>query len=217
MAQLVPTVGIVKPGSGMNMGKVMAAKRKSFKAWKTGKGTRASYDAAKGNARHAVYHAHQEADKKVYENIDPKSSEVYRLANQFRRENTDVIGDKPVKNDAGEMSLSKDSKQKAWLEHYQRLLNVELDWDPDHLSYQSPVEGPPIPITIDMVKKAISQMKAGKALDPSGIVLEMIRAASQLQSSTMARYPLTGSSVSLSASTRERGTLWKGATIRVSS
>ena len=50
-----------------------------------------------------VHHAHQEADKKVYENIDPKSLEVYRLANQFRRENTDVVGDKPVKNDAGEM------------------------------------------------------------------------------------------------------------------
>ena len=117
--------------------------------------------------RHAVHHARQEADKKVYENIDPKSSEVYRLANQFRRENTDVVGDKPVKNDAGEMSMSEDSKQ-AWLEHYQRLLNVEFDWDPDHLSYQSPVEGPPIPITTDMVKKAISQMKAGKAPGPSG-------------------------------------------------
>ena len=38
--------------------------------------------------------------RKVYENIDPKSSEVFRLANQFRRENTDVVGDKPVKNDA---------------------------------------------------------------------------------------------------------------------
>ena len=36
------------------------------------------------------------------------------------------------------------------------------------------VEGPPIPITIDMVKKAISQMKAGKAPGPSGIVVEMI-------------------------------------------
>ena len=69
------------------------------------------------------------------------------------------------------------SKWKAWLEHYQRLLNAEFDWDPNHLSDESPMEGPPIPITIDMVKKAISQMKAGKALCPSGIVVEMIRAA----------------------------------------
>ena len=120
---------------------------------------------------------------KVHENIDPKSSKVYRLANQFRRENTDIVGDKPVKNDAGEMSMSEDSKQKAWLEHYQRLLNVEFDWDPDHLSYQPPVEGPPIPITIDMVKKAISQMKAGKAPGPSGIMVEMIRAADDMGAS----------------------------------
>ena len=116
------------------MKKAIAAKRKAFKAWKAGKGTRASYYAAKRNARHAVHHARQEADKRVYENINLKSSEVYRLATQFRRENTDVAGDKPVKNDAGEMSMSEDSKQKAWLEHYQRLLN-EFVWDPDHLSF----------------------------------------------------------------------------------
>ena len=79
--------------------------------------------------------------------------------------------------------MSKDSKQKAWLEHYQRLLNIEFDWDPNHLSYQPLVEGPPIPITIDMVKKAISQMKAGKARGPSGIVVEMIRAAGDMGAS----------------------------------
>ena len=101
----------------------------------------------------------------------------------FRKENADVVGDKPVKNDAGEMSMSDDSKQKAWLEHYQRLLNAEFDWDPNHLSDESPVEGPPIPITIDMVKKAISQMKAGKAPGPSGIVVEMIRAAGDMGAS----------------------------------
>ena len=42
--------------------KAIAAKQKAFKALKTGKGARALYDAAKRNARHAVDHAHQEAD-----------------------------------------------------------------------------------------------------------------------------------------------------------
>ena len=79
--------------------------------------------------------------------------------------------------------MSEDSKQKAWLEHYQKLLNVEFDWDPDHLSYQPSVEGPPIPFTIDMVEKAISQMKAGKAPGPSGIVVERIRAAGDMGAS----------------------------------
>ena len=59
--------------------------------------------------------------------------------------------------------MSEDSKQKAWLEHYQRLLNTEFDWDTNHLSDESPVEGPPISITTEVIKKAISQMKAGKA------------------------------------------------------
>ena len=54
-----------------------------------------------------------------------------------------------------------------------------------NLPYQPPVEGPPIPITIDMVKKAISQMKAGKALGPSGIVVEMIRAAGDMGASVI--------------------------------
>ena len=90
--------------------KAIAAKGKDFKAWKTGKGTRASYNAAKCISRHALHHACQEANKKAYENIDPKSSEVYRLANQFRGDNTVVGGGRSVKNDAKEMSMSKDSK-----------------------------------------------------------------------------------------------------------
>ena len=73
--------------------------------------------------------------------------------------------------------MSEDSKQKAWLEHYQRLLNIKFDWEPDNLSDKPTVEGLPNPITTDTVKKAISKMKAGKALDPSGIVVQMIRAA----------------------------------------
>ena len=55
---------------------IAAAKGKAFKAWKTGKGTKASYNAAKCISRHALHHAHQEANKKAYENIDPKSPEV---------------------------------------------------------------------------------------------------------------------------------------------
>ena len=49
-----------------HVGEVITSKRQAFKAWKTGKGTRASYHAAKRIARHAVHHARQEADKEVY-------------------------------------------------------------------------------------------------------------------------------------------------------
>ena len=122
VAQLSHTVGNLKPGGGMNMWKrPLLPSRKLSRPGRLVK--------ALG---HHTMQPNEMPDmqctmlnKKVYKNIDPKSSEVYRLANQFRRENTDVVGDKPLKNDAREMSMSEDSKQKAWLEHYQRLLNIE--------------------------------------------------------------------------------------------
>ena len=52
----------------------------------------------------------------------------------MRRENADVVSNKPLRNDAGELSMSEEAKEKAWPEHYERLLNVEFEWDPEHLS-----------------------------------------------------------------------------------
>ena len=79
-----------------------------------------------------------------------------------------------------------------------------------------------------MVKMAISQMKTGKAPGPSGIVVEMIRTAGATGASMirdlaaaiitmMARYLPTGSSVSLSVSTRVREMHWRGTNNMVSS
>ena len=131
---------------------------------------------AKHIPRRVVHHAHHEADKVVYEGIDHKSSDIFRLANQIGKENIDIVGHKILNNDNGAMSMSEEAKQNAWAEHYERLLNVKFDWDPDHLSNEPLLEGLPIPITIDMVKKAISKMKSGKAASPPGIVV-MIKAA----------------------------------------
>ena len=54
---------------------------------------------------------------------------------------------------------------------------MEFEWDPEHLSDKPPLEGPSIPITILMVKKVISKIKFSRAAGPSGVVVEMIRAA----------------------------------------
>ena len=73
-------------------------------------------------------------------------------------------------------------------EHHERLLNVYFEWDSEHLSDETPLEGPPIQITIDMVKKVIFKMKFGKAACPSGVVIEIIRAAGDARA-TMVRDP----------------------------
>lgn len=153
-------------------------KRRCFKAWKSG-GSRAAYNAAKRVSNRAVYHAISEAEKVVLENIDPKTADIYRLANQMRRDNQDVMGEKPVKNDAGELSLDDEAKKKAWKEYYVRLLNVEFPWNPDDLSDETPVEGPSVPITTEMITEAIGRMGLGKAAGPSGIIAEMLRPAGE--------------------------------------
>ena len=85
------------------------------------------------------------------------------------------MGEKPVKNDAGQLSLDEEAKKEAWREHYERLLNVEFPWNPEDLSEESPVEGPSEPITLEMITKAINKMASGKAAGPSGIVAEMLK------------------------------------------
>ena len=52
------------------------------------------------------------------------------------------------------------------------LLNEEFSWNPEDLTAD-----PPIHIDVEMVVKAITKMKTGKAAGPSGIVAEMLKAS----------------------------------------
>ena len=116
----------------------------------------------KRTSNRAVHQARSEAEKVALQKIDPRSGDVYRLAKQMRRDNQDVIGEKPVKNDPGQLSLDEEAKKEAVREHYERLLNVEFPWNPEDLSEESPVEGPSEPITLEMITKAISKTASGK-------------------------------------------------------
>ena len=113
------------------MEEAVREKRKCFKLWKAG-GSRAAYNTAKRTSNRAVHQAR--LSKVALQEIDPRSGDVYRLAKQMRRTNQDVMGEKPVKNDAGQLSLA---KKEAWREHYERLLNVVP------LESRRPVRGKP--------------------------------------------------------------------------
>ena len=86
--------------------------------------------------------------------------------------NQDVVGEKCVKNDAGE--LSDDQKMKSWVEYYSRLLNVQFEWPSDTLDNVAPTSGPPPPVTTALINEAIKKVKFRKAAGPSGIVAEML-------------------------------------------
>ena len=57
------------------------------------------------------------------------------------------MGEKPAKNDAGQLSLDKEAQIEAWKEHYERLLNIEFPWITEDQPEDSPVEGQSEPIT----------------------------------------------------------------------
>ena len=95
----------------------------------------------------------------------------------MKSDNADIVGEKCIRMDGGKLALTLDEKLSAWQAHYDRLLNEEFTWDPDTLSNELPVQGPAIEITTEMVSTAILKMKSGKAAGPSGIIIEMIKAA----------------------------------------
>ena len=113
MAQLGPTVGVMKPGGKISMWKrPLLPSRKLSRHGRLVKalGLYTMQPNALPDMQCTML------VKKLTGRSTRKLTQVFRslpLANQFRRENADVVGDKPVKNDAGEMSMSNDSKQKA--------------------------------------------------------------------------------------------------------
>ena len=43
-------------------------------------------------------------------------------------ENQDIIGEKCIRGDNGNLSLDDASKKLAWKQHYERLLNIGFPW-----------------------------------------------------------------------------------------
>ena len=87
-----------------------------------------------------------------------------------------------MKNDTGEMSMSEETKQDFGVEYYEMLLIVKFAWNPEHLSNGTNARRPTHQVTIDKVKKVIciAKMKSVKVIGPSGIVMEMIKAAGNI-------------------------------------
>ena len=59
-------------------------------------------------------------------NISQQNDFVQKIAAQIRADSRDVIGDKCIKDDHGNLSVTTDAKKEAWKKHYGSLLNVEF-------------------------------------------------------------------------------------------
>ena len=68
----------------------------------------------------------------------------------------------------------------AWKSYYEHLRNEEFPWNMDILEAVEPVQGPPPEIENEWVKKAIDEMRNGKAASSTGIVAEMLKASGDI-------------------------------------
>ena len=94
----------------------------------------------------------------------------------MRTENQDVIGEKFIRGDDGNFSIDDTSKNLAWKQHCERLLNIEFPRS-QNLPHVDPVAGPAQFITSDDVLKSLRPMKNRKAAGTSGVVAEMLKDA----------------------------------------
>ena len=68
--------------------------------------------------KRVVWAAKSEAEKDKFSDIGPNGDGIFRLCKQLDHENQDVVGEKCVRNNKGELLLSNEEKMKAWAEHY---------------------------------------------------------------------------------------------------
>ena len=158
------------------MDQAVKKKRQMWKEWKQG-GSNEPYLQAKRDSKRAVYAAKKSAEEETSSNIIGKENsrkEVFKIAKQMKAANCDLVGDKCIKNDKGELVFTDAEKHLAWKEHYERLPNEEFPWDQESLVLQDPVFGPQPQIDRESVKSALAKMKKGKAPGTSGVVTEML-------------------------------------------
>ena len=83
-----------------------------WKLWKAG-GSKGKYLDAKPKAGHAVYRAKRNAGKEKFVSVKDNKEKIFRLAKQMRTENQDLIGEKCIRDDDGNLSFDDASKKLA--------------------------------------------------------------------------------------------------------
>lgn len=66
------------------------------------------------------------------------------IAKQMAKTNQNIVGEKFVWNDLGELAFDDHTKKVAGKGHYNRLLNEEFEWDRNVLPPADPLEGPAV-------------------------------------------------------------------------
>ena len=89
-----------------------------------------------------MYDAKQQAQSEYFWDINTNNDqdEIFKVVRVIKDIIKDVTGEKCVRDDKGNLTISNEAKLCAWNKHYQRLLNVEFPWDKNSLNNSAAAE-----------------------------------------------------------------------------
>ena len=146
-----------------------------WKLWKMG-GRKDKYIDAKRKAQYAVCKAKRNAKKGKFTSEKDNKENIFCVTKQMHTENQDVIEEKCIQDEDGNLFFEEASKKLAWKQHYAILFNIEFPWS-QNLSLVDPVVGPTQLQTPEDLLKSLRHMKNRKKARTSGVVAEMLKAA----------------------------------------
>ena len=166
--------------------------------------SRDRYVTAKRNAKKVVAIAKNAHMVKMEKRLDCPEyrNEVFRIAKQKVKEGRDITNHRCLRRNNGQIVVDVKERLEEWRKYVDKLLNHENDWN-GHLPNNVPVEGPVRKVETGEVRKAVQEMKNGKAAGPSGVNSEMLKIAEGLtveQLTKVANSMLEG---------KEMPTMWK--------
>ena len=103
--------------------RVVKEKKLRWKDWKRGDGSKERYLSAKRSAKHAVYLAKKMAEPRFKE----VGRNIFKIAKHMKGTNRDMVGEKCVKNDDGNIAFSEEDIKNAWKSYHSRLLNHKMN------------------------------------------------------------------------------------------
>ena len=144
--------------------------------------SKVAYDKAKRLAKQAIAKAKESERKRLGEMLvrEDGKGRIFRIAKQMVKENQDVTGSGYVKDPDGKIVAEDERIRDVWRAYYDKLLNEEFRWDRNSLGMVEGIAGVEELISAEEVKEALHKSKSGKAAGPTGVVVEMIKAAGDL-------------------------------------
>ena len=139
---------------------------------------REEYIQARRAARREVAIAKKGKEIAVKMMENERAGHIFKVAKQIASDRQAVCGVNCLRNAEGSLVVDECGIKSTWKQYMEKLMNEENEWDNDISSVRR--EGPACRISEGEVRRALSQMKGGKATGPSEVGTELIRSVEGL-------------------------------------